>query len=317
MNTLWHTQKVISFGDLFCGCGGFSIGAAQAGWSMSWGLDYDRSACCSHESLGLTYCADVRGFDFRMLTKPDVLLIGLPCNDFSAIGKRKGVMGEYGSLYADAAKAVDVLNPRAFILENVPGLSGDNLSTVVAALSGRHKVVTTVLDAADFGVPQFRARRFIVGIRGAEWVPPSPSSQRIPASILDNTDLTGHPHHKPKFSPRAAEILKHIPPGGNVWHENVPVHLQPKTNCRLSVFYRRLHPDFPSPTLTARGGGGTHGYHHREDRSLTNAERMVLSGFPLETKLYGGYGDVRAQIGMAVPPPLAKAVCESVGRLLT
>ena len=80
----------------------------------------------------------------------------------------------------------------------------------------------------------------------------------------------------------------------------------------ISHVYRRLHPDKPSTTIIAGGGGGTWGYHWKENRPLTNRERARLFGYPDDFEFVGSIAEVRRQIGNSVPPagirPIAKAI---------
>ena len=87
----------------------------------------------------------------------------------------------------------------------------------------------------------------------------------------------------------------------------------------ISHVYRRLDPDKPSYTVIASGGGGTHGYHHREPRRLSNREKARLQGFPDDFVFEHGCGPggreaksmyprVRRQVGNAVPPPAARLI---------
>ena len=80
----------------------------------------------------------------------------------------------------------------------------------------------------------------------------------------------------------------------------------------MSQIYKRLHPDKPSYTLTGSGGGGTHGYHWKENRALTNRERARIQTFPDNFIFEGSKESVRKQIGMAVPPKGAQAIIEAV-----
>jgi DNA (cytosine-5)-methyltransferase 1 len=79
----------------------------------------------------------------------------------------------------------------------------------------------------------------------------------------------------------------------------------------MSHRYRKTHPDKPAYTVTASGGGGTHGYHW-EDRALTNRERARFQTFPDWFEFVGGKESVRKQIGMAVPPVGAEIICKAV-----
>lgn len=108
--------------------------------------------------------------------------------------------------------------------------------------------------------------------------------------------------------------MKNIPPGEN--HEFVRNTKHHVTGL-MSNIYKRIHPLKPSPTVIAKGGGGTWGYHYAENRQrLTNRERARLQTFPDSFVFKGKPGQVRTQLGEAVPPLAAKAIAESVFEIL-
>jgi DNA (cytosine-5)-methyltransferase 1 len=110
------------------------------------------------------------------------------------------------------------------------------------------------------------------------------------------------------------ERMRHIPPGEN--HEFVRDTEYHVTGL-MSNIYRRLHPLKPSPTIIARGGGGTWGYHYEHDRQrLTNRERARLQTFPDTFIFKGKPGEVRTQIGEAVPPLASKVIAENIVKIL-
>ena len=118
-------------------------------------------------------------------------------------------------------------------------------------------------------------------------------------------------------SSEVIERLKHIPPGGNAWHDGIPDHLKLNVKgTKLSNIYRRLKIDEPSYTITGSGGGGTHVYHFKEDRALTNRERARLQTFPDKYEFEGGKESIRRQIGMAVPVEGAKKIIKAVKNAL-
>ncbi|NEP07683.1 MAG: DNA cytosine methyltransferase, partial [Okeania sp. SIO4D6] len=80
----------------------------------------------------------------------------------------------------------------------------------------------------------------------------------------------------------------------------------------ISHVYRRIHPDKPSATIIAGGGGGTWGYHYPEPRSLTNRERARLQTFPDDFIFAGSFTEIRRQIGNAVPPDGIVSIVESL-----
>src|SRR6185503_11754286 len=101
-----------------------------------------------------------------------------------------------------------------------------------------------------------------------------------------------------------------IEPGRN--YESIPDGHPLAVKGLISHVYRRLHPDEPSYTIVADGGGGTMGYHHNEPRSLTNRERARLQTFPEDFRFEGSIREVRRQVGNAVPPLGAQVIVDSV-----
>ena len=98
-------------------------------------------------------------------------------------------------------------------------------------------------------------------------------------------------------------MLSYIPEGGNAWSHQIPESLRLNVKGdRLSNIYKRLDRNKPSYTVTGSGGGGTHMYHWKESRALTNRERARLQTFPDNYHFIGGKESVRKQIGMAIPP---------------
>lgn len=84
------------------------------------------------------------------------------------------------------------------------------------------------------------------------------------------------------------------------------------SKARMSHIYKRLEANKPSYTITGSGGGGTHVYHWREHRALTNEERAALQTFPPSFVFKGSHEEIRKQIGMAVPTMGAKVIFEAI-----
>lgn len=371
-------------GELFCGPGGMALGAKMAipqvnngiKYSINhlWGVDNNIYAIetYNNNNLGTGIQCDALDFvrnqktnnnkvlsDFR---KNNALAFGFPCNDYSLVGEKKGFQGKYGNLYKAGIEAINYSNPLWFVAENVSGIhsanSGKAFKGILKELSNAgqfgYNISVHLYKFEDYGVPQYRHRYIIVGIRKDkkfEYKVPAPThknkhisvdkalSKQYSCPILNN--------EKTKQNKQVIERLLFIPPWENAWFLDELLKLTPymrrealkesflydkmiknlsdieierrisecKLNCkkaRMSHIYRRLDPNKPSYTITGSGGGGTHVYHWKECRALTNRERARLQSFPDSFIFKGPKEQIRKQIGMAVPPLAAKLIFESI-----
>lgn len=317
----------LRLGEIFCGPGGLALGAHQAGFRHRWAIDLDPHACATYRrnipgaDEGTVLCGDAREIGYSALAGIDVLAFGFPCNDFSLVGEHKGLEGSYGPLYQCGIAALKAHNPLAFVAENVAGLGsangGDAFRQICSELEGCGYEITAHLYKSEFyGVPQRRHRWVIAGLRrdlGASFTPPEPGGEEATAgSALAGIPNGAANHEMPRHRLATVERLKRIRPGQNAFTADLPPELQIKTKTTISQIYRRLDPAKPAYTITGSGGGGTHVYHWAEPRALTNRERARLQGFPDDFIFEGGRDAVRKQIGMAVPPPLARAVMDQM-----
>lgn len=380
-------------GELFCGPGGLALGAALAEdqskggktFSIShvWGVDKDPAAIetyihnIANEYGGVGRCIGAHEFcdneidNYKRIT---ALAFGFPCNDFSLVGKRKGVNGDYGKLYEAGIKAIEKKNPYWFIAENVSGINSANaketfpkiLDALARAGKKGYNLTVHKYRFEEYGVPQYRHRFIIVGIRKDKKL-----TFKVPAPICKSADeyvsaekaISEIPEGSPNSEftrqfPHVVTRLKYTPPWHNAWYldelfemsdakrrdelkEKLPWYDEEisglsdymikkeikdsKLNCTkalMSHIYRRLHPDKPAYTITGSGGGGTHVYHWREHRALTNRERAKLQSFPdwfefkgprdAKGNLKQSKEQERKQIGMAVPPKAAKIIFEAI-----
>ena len=335
-------------GELFSGPGGLAKGAMMASikvrddhhsFSHAWASDYHLDSCRTYQrnicpqNPDSVMCMDVRDLNLANLEPIEGFAYGFPCNDFSVIGESKGLKGKFGGLYRYGINVLDYFEPLFFVAENVGGLqslsNGSALKRILADLAnaGPGYILTAHLYKFEYyGIPQARHRIIIVGFRkdlGIQFKVPAPkdgNSHFISAKqaieippIIPGTSN----HNLLSLTPRVVERLMHIKPGENAWTANLPPNL--KLNVKgthLSQIYRRLDPDYPSYTVTGSGGGGTHVYHWKEPRALTNRERARLQTFPDNFIFEGGRQSVRRQIGMAVPPLMSKVVFTAILRCL-
>ena len=321
-------------GELFCGPGGLGLGAKTAAVkgariSHIWATDYDRDSCETYKKniAPKAIAADIRKLNFDKLAKNgaiDALAFGFPCNDFSVVGRKAGIAGTFGGLYSYCVKAVEYYRPKWFFAENVGGLrsadEGNTFNKILQEFAGRgYRIYPHLYKFNEYGVPQRRQRIIIIGIRADQNV-----DFRVPApkrGKIDNTAKTAlreipwnaSNHELTRQSEIVVERLKHIKPGENAFTANLPENLKLHINgAKISQIYRRLMPDQPAYTITGSGGGGTHVYHWKEPRALTNRERARLQTFPDNFIFCGQKESVRKQVGMAVPPIAARAIFEAV-----
>jgi DNA (cytosine-5)-methyltransferase 1 len=336
-------MRVFRLGEMFCGPGGIALGAILASKSVEqhafgiehgWAIDYDEDTCSTFRNNicptepDKVICADVRGLDITHLAPINAFAFGFPCNDFSVVGEKRGLNGDFGPLYTYGVRVLNRFQPDWFIAENVGGLqSADEgqaflriLEDLRKAGSG-YKLTTHLYHFEDYGVPQTRHRIIIVGIKansGLEFRVPAPTHVGENVTTRQALERPPIPTSAPnqeltKQSQTVVERLKHIRPGENAWTAKIPPTLRLNVKgARLSQIYKRLDPDKPAYTITGSGGGGTHVYHWKENRALTNRERARLQSFPDDFAFCGSKESVRRQIGMAVPPLGAKVIIEAL-----
>ena len=328
-------------GELFSGPGGIALGARKAlvidkneefKIEHAWANDFDHDSCetfkknIAFNDPSTVFEGKVEDLDLDSLPEIDAFTFGFPCNDFSGVGKKKGTDGYFGKLYKYGIKVINKFDPKWFLAENVEGLfsanQGEAFRNILRELSeaGKgYKLVPHLYKFQEYGVPQLRHRIIIIGIRkdiDVEFKVPAPTTKDHPVTvkeILDNIPSNLPNHEMPTHKQEVIERLKNIPPGENAWYAGLPDKYKLNVKgLKLSSIYRRLHPDYPSYTVTASGGGGTHGYHYSEPRALTNRERARIQTFPDYYEFVGKKESVRKQIGMAVPPYGVQQIFEAV-----
>jgi len=337
---------IFRFGELFCGPGGLAIAAKTASFrgpdgtayaiEHVWATDYDKETCETYrtnicpDDPETVVCKDIRKLSFSALEKIsgiDGLAFGFPCNDFSVVGEQKGIEGVYGPLYKYGVDALKHFKPKWFLAENVGGLRNSNDGNIFGKIlndlsNAGYTVVPHLYKFERYGVPQARHRIIIVGIRedlNLTFKVPSPEPFNE-ADVSARSALTVPPipadapnQERMKNSQTVMDRLNYIKPGQNAFTADIPIDLQLNVKAaKISLIYRRLHPDKPSYTVTGSGGGGTYVYHWEEPRALNNRERARLQTFPDNYFFCGSTQSVRKQIGMAVPPKGVKIIFESI-----
>ena len=326
-------QRKLTAFALFSGGGGLHLGLEKAGFRITAASDIEPAAAETH-SLNrpkipflLADALKLSGEDLMNAAggfKPDLIAGGPPCQGFSTLGDK--LSGDpRNQLFSAFARIVEEIKPPFVLMENVKSLTtmygGRFTNHIVERFQGLgYSVFWKVLDAADFGVPQFRKRVFFFATRHqAQFSFPEPTHGPLGSLPYATTweaisDLARQasrhmPNHVPlEHSERVVERYKLIPEGGRL-----PPPEQLPQSIRRGNFgntYKRLSRH--RPALTMVPGNNAFPVHPTLDRSLTPREAARLQSFA-DDVLFAG--DRRRQcilVGNAVPPLLAEQVGNSI-----
>ena len=333
--------------DLFCGCGGLSLGFENAGYKVLIGIDMWKDALETYKinhKNSKTLCADLSNLspsavEQEIGTKEvDVIIGGPPCQGFSIAGKRI-VDDDRNKLYKSFVKMVRHFKPKAFVLENVPNIlsmaDGAIKRAIIADFEELgYKVVTKVLLASDFGVPQNRRRAIFVGkLDGSEYQYPTPTVEKPVTvkeaisdltyeSVKNGSDYQYEPqseylrimrrgssgvynHEITVHTEKTQEIIAMVPDGGN--YKDLPVELQ--QTRKVHIAWTRLNSMKPSITIDT---GHFHHFHYEYNRVPTVRESARIQSFPDTFHFLCGKTSQLKQVGNAVPPLMAEAIAKEL-----
>lgn len=331
-----HPHRATSL-SLFSGIGGFEVGMRSLGLRFLRALEID-AACC--ETLGVnrlhTEALPIEPTDITV-TPPekffqgsvDYIVGGPPCQSFSAAGRRAGgvpgINDARGSLFWYYCKYVEYFSPKAFVFENVRGIlsssRGEDFQVICNSFSEvGYRLYWRVLNAADFGVPQFRERLFLVGIRddlktefrfprpthGPD-APGSNSFISVEKALLGVSPPVGEPR---PYGGKYGHLLPEIPEGENYrFFTEEMGHPNPQFAWRskFSGFLYKMARNEPCRTIVSQQSRYD-GPFHWENRKCTVDELKVLQGFPRDFVIPHGYTAAVKQIGNSVAPPVAMAI---------
>lgn len=334
--------------SLFSGAMGLDLGLMEAGIEILVGQDFDESCIKTMTANGHKgILGDIREISPETLLEaagmrsgePFLICGGPPCQPFSTAGKRLGINDPRGSLFLDFVRMIDAIRPRFFVMENVKGLmsamlkdeEGKDTETRVLDIileefrKLNYKTIYGVLDAVNYGVPQFRERFVLIGSRDNEDIfLPVPThfhvhqNQTYRWCTLGDTirDLEDADGECASFSNVRLDYLRMVPEGGN-WKDLPDDVVQEAMGGAFASgggkagFYRRLSYSQPSPTVvTSPVQKATMMCHPTKDRPLSVAEYARIQQFPDNWQLIGTTVSKYKQIGNAVPVGLARAIGE-------
>nr|WP_304709740.1 DNA cytosine methyltransferase [uncultured Acetatifactor sp.] len=316
--------------SLFSGAMGLDIGLGKAGLNIVIGQDFEPTCVETMKSNG----HKVLGGDIREI-KPETLLEltglhvgepfmicgGPPCQPFSTAGKRLGINDPRGSLFMDFIRMIDYIRPRFFVMENVKGIvsaplkhipaaereednSKQRLGTVLDVILSEfnklgYKTVYGILDAVNYGVPQFRERFVLIGSRDNEDIfLPIPTHFQIHQNAEYRWKTVG-------------DVIKDL----DLPLEMIPIAMGGayKSGGGKVGFCRRLSYAQPSPTITTSPAQkATMLCHPKLDRPLSIKEYARIQQFPDDWEFIGTVSAKYRQIGNAVPVGLAEAIGRAI-----
>ena len=347
------SNKVI---DLFCGAGGFSIGFEEAGFEIVKAIDFNKHAIQTYnanmkyktgEVLDLT---DVEMSYFDSFNDIDGIIGGPPCQGFSTAGQRKE--GDIrNKLYEEYFKILEKIHPKFFIIENVVGIltyGGGEIKEDIFRRSKSlgYKMFPEILNAVDYGVPQYRRRVIFVGIREdivskrGEFVFPKKSIEKeitIEMAISDLPEkITSeqpeiidysvsekneyqlkmrrgadrlYNHNFTNHSQKTIDTIRMVPEGGSI----KDLSIEQRGGRKYLALLRKM--DRTRPALTIDTGHRTY-FHYKEPRIPSVREVARLQSFPDRFVFYGPKAEQYKQVGNAVPPIMAEALAKSIVKYL-
>lgn len=319
-----NIQKLdLTSADLFCGAGGMAKGFEMAGFNQVCGLDWFKEAGMTYrenfshpliegditkrevkDKFINTVKEKLKGKDLTVLSG------GFPCQGFSMSGNRV-VEDPRNSLYKDMLEIIKELQPEFIVAENVKGLRSmlkgkveDKIRTDIESLG--YKVNVTVLNSADYYVPQKRERVIFIANRiGKKNYHPAPILE--PDSYITTKEAIGNlvkvkdnpkfNHVRTKHSDDMKERLAKVPEGKSLYD-------------KYSDSWKKCPWNEASCTIKENHGGVN--IHPIEPRVITVREMARLQSFPDDFIFKGTKSKQMVQIGNAVPPLLAKAIALSI-----
>lgn len=288
--------------DLFCGCGGMSLGFQQAGIDIVAAFEnWPFAAACYRKNFKHPVyeidLADVKkAVEIIKPLNPELIIGGPPCQDFSNAGNRKE--GKRADLTLSFARIVVAISPRYFVMENVERASLSQTYSNAKELlqSNGYGLTERVLNACYYGVPQNRKRFFCIGIKDS------------PNNCIDGM-LSSNQSVLPM-------TIRDYFTNNNLELPFEYYYRHPRTYSRRGIF----SIDEPAPTIRGVNRPKPTSYQkHANDvvdpenvRAMSAYERAIVQTFPNNYTWPDNSANTEQMIGNAVPIKLAEHVAKSV-----
>lgn len=332
--------------DLFAGCGGLSKGFLDAGFNVILGVDNNEPALQTfayNHNGAKTLNGDLSdNKTFEIIDeitenkKIDMIIAGPPCQGFSLTGPRN-FDDPRNKLYLAVFEAVKRYSPKAFVIENVTGMAtlynGQIKDEIIRRFSNLgYNISTSILCAADYGVPQMRKRLIFVGLKKeygifefpaplydknnyitcADAISDLPSRETELGEEEDSYTLEPQTEYQKKMRGECAILYNHVatahtqmvkdtiaqvPEGGN--YKDLPPGVG--ESRRFNEAWTRYDSKKPSKTIDT---GHRNHFHYKYNRVPTIRENARLQSFPDDFVFLGTKTQQNRQVGNAVPPLL-------------
>ncbi|GAA3737799.1 DNA (cytosine-5-)-methyltransferase [Streptomyces tremellae] len=314
-------QNALTVIELCAGVGGQALGLEQAGFCVTAVVDADADTCrtlSTNRPEWHPICDDLRRMEpveHPSLDHADVLSCGLPRSPYSEAGKQLGDADSRDALQATLDMASWV-RPRALLLENIPTFlrapkfEKQRRAVRDAAEDLGYEVVSTVLDATDFGVPQRRKHAFLVAMRPEDlsrfsW--PLPTSTRCPTlgeTLRASMAARGWPEAD-KWAADASEPAPLIMGGATGrGGADLGATRAKKLWARQGVYGGSIGDAVPDRDFRLDRTGALRDGLPR----LTVDQVSLLQSMPEDWRIYGKKTSAYRQVSQATPPPVARAV---------
>jgi DNA (cytosine-5)-methyltransferase 1 len=349
--------------DLFSGAGGASFGLKKAGFKVLVAVDIDPSACKTYKkNLGLEpICGDLKvitGYDILEhcgLRSGDVSVVAgcPPCQGFSSLRRTRYPSGldMRNNLIDVFLKRVEEIDPKGVIFENVSGITklhGRKFFEKYLNMMEKMGYSTSweVVNAADFGVPQYRKRVIALSLKDKKvpiyphptharpkiatgelepWVNVWETIRGLPPLEAGESDPKIPNHAARNHSRRIKEIISLIPKDGGS-RRSLPREYWLPCHQKLHLgrgwgaenIYGRMCWSKPAPTLTCRCTTPSSGrfLHPVQDRAITPREAARFQRFPDCAVFPTFFSHAEKQIGNAIPVDLMGVMASSLSESL-
>lgn len=347
--------------DLFCGAGGLSCGFLQgingSHFESILAIDNDKAAISTYNA-NFGQHGVVANIDEWIVENPvpkaDIVIGGPPCQGFSLLNKNRA--GDYRrALWEPYMDIIEKSSASLFVMENVPGLlSSEEFEDILcrAEKMGFLLLNPSILNTADYGVPQTRKRAIAIGVKKECFIldsipafPPNPTHQNPDKSgslpvwrtvrdyISDLPEPTGteirntaaplNLHFGRNPTALSQERYRAVPLGGNRFDlqrnrpEITPACWIKKKSGGTDLF-GRLWWDRPSVTIRTEFFKPEKGryLHPDQHRPITHREAARLMSFPDDFVFTGSKTEIARQIGNAVPPVFAQQIASYIINLM-